>query len=228
MPWLVSLGVHVVLVLTVGILLASPLREPLAPQVDITLVGAPGPGRGAPAGGGGPSARAVVPRPERPETPQPEPPPRPVRRSTPVEPAPAPPRSLPMPSARDVLPDAAAASQAAQPVSGDAAASSADAPGSPFGTDVAWEGLARKLIRRRVPEFPTILSAIGQEVEMEARIWVAPSGIVTRVEITRGSGYIEVDASVEAALHDYVFSPVGGRTETVGTERFRFRLEKQD
>ena len=102
------------------------------------------------------------------------------------------------------------------------------ATGSPFGTDVAWEGLPRKLIRRHRPEFPTVLSAIGQEVELEARIWVAPSGNVTRVEITRSSGYIEIDADVEAALHDYLFSRVEGRTESVGTERFRFRLEKQD
>jgi outer membrane biosynthesis protein TonB len=129
-----------------------------------------------------------------------------------------------MPSARDVLADTAAAEQ---PVPG-AAASSVEAAGSPFGTDVAWEGLPRKLIRRRVPEFPTILSAIGQEVELEAKITVAPLGNVTRVEITRSSGYIDIDASVEAALHDFVFSQVEGRTETVGTERFRFRLEKQD
>ena len=73
-----------------------------------------------------------------------------------------------------------------------------------------------------------MLSAMGQEIEGEARISVAPSGIVTRVEITRSSGYIEIDASVEAALRDYLFSRVDGRAETAGTVHFRFRLEKQD
>ncbi len=109
-----------------------------------------------------------------------------------------------------------------------AAARSAEAAGSPSGIQVGWEGLPRKLIRRRIPEFPAVLSAMGQEIEGEARISVAPSGIVTRVEITRSSGYIEIDASVEAALRDYLYSPVDGRIETVGTVHFRFRLEKQD
>jgi hypothetical protein len=48
------------------------------------------------------------------------------------------------------------------------------------------------------------------------------------VEITRSSGYIEIDASVEAALRDYLFSRVDGRVETAGTVHFRFRLEKQN
>jgi len=73
-----------------------------------------------------------------------------------------------------------------------------------------------------------VLSAMGQEIEGEARISVAPSGIVTRVEITRSSGYIEIDANMEAALRDYLFSRVDGRIETVGTVHFRYRLEKQD
>jgi len=121
---------------------------------------------------------------------------------------------LPEPAAGDVLADAASISP--------------QASGSPTGTLVGWEGAERKLILRRNPEFPTVLSALGQEIEGEARISVAPSGIVTRVEITRSSGYIEIDASIEAALRDYLFSRVDGRIETVGTVHFRFRLEKQD
>ncbi len=42
------------------------------------------------------------------------------------------------------------------------------------------------------------------------------------------SGYIEIDASVEAALRDYLFSRVDGRVDSTGTVKFRFRLEKQD
>jgi TonB family protein len=93
---------------------------------------------------------------------------------------------------------------------------------------IAWEGTPRKIIRRRDPQFPSILSASGQEVECEAQVTVAPSGGVSRVEITKSSGYIEIDASVEAALRDYLFSRVDGRKDAVGTIRFRFRLEKRD
>jgi TonB family protein len=96
------------------------------------------------------------------------------------------------------------------------------------GEGIGWEGSARKLLRKRDPAFPAQLSAAGQEVECEARITVASSGVVTRVEITTSSGYIEIDASVEAALHDYLFSRASERKDTVGTIRFRFRLERQD
>jgi TonB family protein len=93
---------------------------------------------------------------------------------------------------------------------------------------IGWVGIQRRLISKRDPEFPAILPAIGQEIEGEAMISVAPSGIVTRVEITRSSGYIEFDASVEAALRDYLYSRVDGRMDTIGTVQFRFRLEKKD
>jgi TonB family protein len=96
------------------------------------------------------------------------------------------------------------------------------------GERIGWDGSARKVIRARDPAFPAQLSAAGQEVECEARITVAASGVVTRVEITRSSGYIEIDASVEAALRDYLFSRANERKDTVGTIRFRFRLERQD
>ena len=91
---------------------------------------------------------------------------------------------------------------------------------------VGWDTASRRLIRRRDPVFPAVLSVLGQEVECEARITVGPSGGVTRVEITRSSGYTEIDAGVEAALRDYLFSRADG--STAGTVRFRFRLEKTD
>ena len=65
-------------------------------------------------------------------------------------------------------------------------------------------------------------------MEGEARIKVAPSGAVVSVEITRSTGYIEVDASVLAALRDYLFSRVDSRVDALGTVKFRFRLEKTD
>jgi TonB family protein len=65
-------------------------------------------------------------------------------------------------------------------------------------------------------------------VECEALITVAPSGVVTHVDITKSSGYTEIDASVEAALREYLFSRGDGRADTVGTVKFHFRLERLD
>jgi TonB family protein len=62
----------------------------------------------------------------------------------------------------------------------------------------------------------------------EALITVCPAGNVTGVEITKSSGYTEIDASVEAALREFLFSQVDGRKDAVGTVGCRFRLEKQD
>ena len=206
MPWLVSLGAHLVLLLVVGILLIAPVREPLALRVDVTLVGAPGAGRGVLRAGGSSTTGRFVPRPPRGDVL----PPAVSSRTTPAIPATAaaptarpvvPVSSLPTPAAKDVLADTASVSAS----SSSPGSSSAEASGSPLGTQLGWEGLPRKLIRKRTPEFPTVLSLMGQEIEGEARISVAPSGVVTRVEITRSSGYIEIDASVEAALRDYLF-----------------------
>ncbi|MCX7038556.1 MAG: TonB family protein [Spirochaetes bacterium] len=138
------------------------------------------------------------------------------------------------PSPRDVLADLPAPAAAPTPSSGTSAALAAltrDAviaalPSS--GAQIGWEGAARKLIRRRDPQFPRILSATGQEVECVARISVSPSGTVARVDIVKSSGYTEIDASIEGALRDYLFSKVEGKQNAIGTVSFRFRLEKRD
>lgn len=128
-----------------------------------------------------------------------------------------------VPAAADVLSDLARTGPG--PVGGTGGEAGVISGG---GAEIGWNGTARRLLRRRDPQFPVVLSAAGQEVEGEARITVSPLGNVTRVEITRSSGYIEIDASVEAALRDYLFAQVNGRSDTVGTVRFRFRLEKTD
>jgi outer membrane biosynthesis protein TonB len=67
-------------------------------------------------------------------------------------------------------------------------------------------------------------------VDCEARITVTALGVVSHVEITRSSGYTEIDAGVEAALRGYLFSRdygFGGKT-AVGIVKFRFRLERYD
>jgi TonB family protein len=222
-PWLVSIGAHCAALLIVGVLLASTPGLALSPPVEITLAGAPGSGRGGPVTDS-PLARAgAAPR----STGAPKKGVAPRSAGVPEAPAPLPLNArAPAPAAEETTPgvpdvpgDTASAVPASEPL---------DAGGSPSGTMVGWVGIQRRLIHKPVPDFPAILSAIGQEIEGEAMISVAPSGIVTRVEITRSSGYIEFDASVEAALRDYLYSRVDGRTDTVGTVQFRFRLEKKD
>jgi TonB family protein len=218
LPWLVSIGAHLSGLVVVAVLLAHPAGIVPAPRVDITFAGAPGAGRGALRSGPAPAGGATAPMQSPAAAPAGE---QSARQSPASADAAAVPGSrwmpygsLPAPAASDVLADTAAVSPGST--------------GSPSGTVVGWEGVQRKLIRKRNPEFPTVLSAIGQEIEGEARINVDPSGNVTRVEITRSSGYIEIDASVAEALRYYLFSRVEGRIETVGTVHFRFRLEKQD
>ncbi|MGO9409149.1 MAG: TonB family protein [Spirochaetia bacterium] len=65
-------------------------------------------------------------------------------------------------------------------------------------------------------------------IAIAARITVSAAGSVARVEITKSSGYTEIDASVEAALRELLFSQVEGTKDAVATVKFRFRLEKQD
>ena len=256
MPWLVSLGTHAAALAAVAVALAlSP--HSIRPVMDVLLVGGSG-SRGAqlPARAGlraGPPDREALPQQPSARSGMPA-----TARGVPRSavaaggskgPVPSSPDiwslnasrtgALPgsaTPSAGDVLNDTeSAAAQAGAPdaVGTPDSRASAAAGGAPGGqastaTEWGWQGLPRRLMHRINPEFPTLLSQQGQEVEVEARITVAPSGMVTRVEITRGSGYIEIDANVADALRGYLFSRVDGREDSTGTVKFRFRLEKQD
>jgi TonB family protein len=233
MPWLISAGAHLGALSVMALVLTAPAPLPVIRGLDVSLVegSIPGPG-GSPPSRGLSRTRPVAPAPPEfaPAHPQnaysgPSPAAVPpsgeaLSRKAP-QPSPLLPTRVPTPSAGDVLQDVAAV--AAGP-GGEPQGVANGFGGSSWG----WQGQPRRLIRKRDPEFPAVLSAAGQEIEGEARITVAPSGTVTRVEITRSSGYIEIDASVEAALRDYLFSRVDGTADTVGTVQFRFRLEKQD
>ena len=219
LPWLVSLGAHLAGLVLVGLLLAHQAGIVLVLPVDITFAGAPGTGRGALQSGHSAVGRSAAPsQPPRASAGDSEEAARSSGRSA---------DTIAVPGSRQASADAVPAPTTSD-VLADTAAVSPSATGSPTGTMVAFEGVQRKLIRKRDPEFPTVLSAIGQEVEGDLRIAIAPSGLVTRVEITRSSGYIEIDASVADALRDYLYARVDGRNDTVGTVHFRFRLEKQD
>ncbi|MGA2478995.1 MAG: TonB family protein [Spirochaetia bacterium] len=221
MPFVISLALHAALVTLLGFA-AFRAPAPVVSQraVDILVVsprGSPVPrGDGAPVQPGSGKARSpqlVRPRPTYDAAQGAESADQPDFGS----PAAA---AFPMPAAADVLSDA-------HPDRSGAAGSLAG-NGLPEGTQFGWEGATRKLVRKRNPVVPAILSTAGQEVECQARITVSPSGGVTHVEIVSSSGYIEIDASVEAALRDYLFSRVDGRKDEVGTVRFHFRLERLD
>lgn len=234
-PWVVSLMLHAgILLVPVGILLAPvPKTAGALGGVDVAIVASVGPGAEAAEAGASAMAAEIVrlPRPgiqpgkltmaALPKVSSDLP-----NGVSPVEGlgSAASDNSLFQPAAQDVLADVAAVSLTSPQTTAAAAPEGAQSPG----TRIGWEGAPRKLIRKRDPQFPNVLSATGQEIEGEARITVAPSGVVTRVDITRSSGYTEIDASVEAALRDYLFSRVDGQVDAVGTVRFRFRLEKQD
>ena len=215
LPWAMSLGIHGVVLLIPLSLIVSPAARPSpSTGVEISLVTAAGKagstlGTRDPGAAGRPASVAAG----RPPG------------VAPLGPAANANGSMPLPSAQEVLSDLAALSPSPQEPG-----TTIGAPLSTLsqGTQIGWAGAQRKLLRKRNPDFPSLLSAMGQEIEGEARITVAPSGAVVRVEITRGSGYIEIDASVEAALRDYLFSRVDGRENAIGTVRFRFRLEKLD
>jgi hypothetical protein len=218
MPWVISLGLHVALV----ILLAAATYRASVPgvnqqAVEILVVGARGSAisqggsgetQGQPGHGKARATGLTMQRPIHDAD-------RGVDQPVSGSPLTA---AFPVPNATDVLSDVPSAGSA----------NAAEGTGQSEGTQFGWEGPARKLLRKRNPVFPSFLSTEGQEVECQARITVMPSGRVRHVEIISGSGYIEIDAIVEAALRDYLFSRVDGRKDAVGTVRFHFRLERQD
>jgi TonB family protein len=154
---------------------------------------------------------------------------RPVMKPKPV---PAVPRSrdsaLPEPkdAARPTEEDARVPDAA--PPTRDESEALAGTPG--MSAEIGWENASRSVVRRGTLSFPRVLSALGQEAECEARITVTPLGMVSNVEITRSSGYTEIDASVETALRGYVFTRDYGleKKNAIGIVKFRFRLERLD
>jgi protein TonB len=234
LPWIASLGVHAVLVFVPVGLSVSPSRPPVE-ELRVTVSLAAGPGIAAERAGSGfalgNGAAVALPKPggrsaRLAALPSPPVSIRPLPSVSPLDDRPAmlPSDALPLPSAQEILADLQDSAPRLDTDTPDAA------PGAQVrgGAQIAWPGSPRKIIRWRDPEFPSVLSATGQGAECEARITVAPSGTVIRVEMTKSSGYTEIDASVEAALRDNVFSRVSGTTNAVATVKYRFRPEKQD
>ena len=252
--FLVSLGVHLALLLTLVLLKGPQVPEirqrrvvvelsrrrelPERPQTgrQPTPPGAPAPDTRPAAGSldlSGPRTLAVPVGPAPEQTPP--------ARSRPVEVgraalasaprpeaavAPAPQVRVAAPSPEEILAD--------MPVPGAAAgrqdAVGRDSPvrGYPDAGALEWGGRERKVLKAARPEFPQVLVREAQEVDVEAAFWVARSGQVTRVEITGSSGYSTVDRAVERALFNYLFEPSPVEQEDTGRIRFRFRLERMN
>ncbi len=95
------------------------------------------------------------------------------------------------------------------------------------GREFKWESGKRKLIKSTGLRFPEILLEEGQEVDVEATFFVAPSGQVIQVEITRSSGYTLVDRAVERTVAGYFFEESQVDRREKGVIRFHFRLERR-
>ncbi len=216
LTWIITLVFHAALIAICAVILVSaPTRSAREIGIDLSLQPSAGTG-----GAGEPDAASLPVKSARP-----------VRPKVSGHPAVSGSARHGVESNEDPLPAASAVEapfvRPAEVRVEDASQDSSGAQPAP-GDGIGWDGSGRKLVHWRDPAFPAQLSAAGQEVECEARITVAASGAVRRVEITRSSGYIEIDAGVEAALRDYLFSRINERKDTVGTIRFRFRLERQD
>jgi len=94
-------------------------------------------------------------------------------------------------------------------------------------TALEWKGRQRQLLRGLELNFPELLAEKGLEVDVEAAFAVAPSGQVTRVEITRSSGFASVDRSVEQAMYNTLFEVSSGQEEDQGRISLHFRLERK-
>lgn len=128
-----------------------------------------------------------------------------------------------VPSAREVLADLPAAPAAPARDTARTAAAAAEPD-----VRIGWSGAARTVVRSVHPRYPAVLSASGQEAEVVLRITVTPLGAVVDVEIIRSSGYTEVDAAVETALRQWIFSRSEGKRNALGTVSYRFPLERRD
>jgi TonB family protein len=221
-PWIASLFAHALLVLLVP--LSVDLGSRRAPAVERRVVlqfEDEVPSRAQPSAPSGPTiAASDLPLPSRPPLPD-----EPAVGTAPavryaIGPSAAAPEAAP--SAREVLD-----SLPPVPVVASAAAR-ADAASAAPTVKVEWTGTPRTLIREKKLAFPAVLSTTGQEAEVVARITVSPLGQVIDVEITRGSGYTEIDAAVELALRQCLYARIEGKQNQIGTVYYRFPLEKRD
>ena len=222
-PWIASLLAHVLLVLLVPLSVdLGSRREPAVERRVVLQFEDEVPSRVEPSAPAGPAiSTSDLPLPSRPSLPD-----APSIETAPVMASAIGPSAVATtdaaPSAREILDSLPAVTVAST------TAARTDAAASTPTVRVEWSGTPRTLSREVKPRFPAILSTTGQEAEVVARITVSPLGAVIDVEITRGSGYIEIDAAVELALRQCLYARIEGKQNQIGTVYYRFPLEKRD
>lgn len=86
----------------------------------------------------------------------------------------------------------------------------------------------RRILEQIQPGYPQAARRSGFEGDVRLRVWVAPEGRVSRVEVVRLSGTPEMDKRAAEALKRWRFAPLpeGGSPVTQwGEITMRFRLE---
>lgn len=219
----------------------SFVAQPMAPQKEVAPPGpevkpVPEPMPAAP--------EKPAPKPQRQQAAAPKPlPPKP--RVNPVKPAPQTQRKAPVqPKAPDLQALLNARQNAGTPSEEqrlaalrDKAVSGADAKtpdtpsGLPKGTPTTSGSglsgaLANRTIARQVnPVYPDHAQRVGDEGQVVVRLWVGPSGVVSRVEVVRSSGRSYFDRAAIAAARQWRFSPMPeGSGEQFGDLPLNFEL----
>lgn len=85
----------------------------------------------------------------------------------------------------------------------------------------------RRILEQIQPGYPESARRQGSEGDVRLRVWVAPEGRVSRVEVVRLSGTPEMDKRAVEALKRWKFAPLpeGGASTQWGEITLRFRLE---
>jgi protein TonB len=87
------------------------------------------------------------------------------------------------------------------------------------GVDLA-KGATRKILY--IPPFPK-LRATELPSTFQAKLWVEPSGRVSRVEVLKRSGVPEIDSALVQFLRSIKFEPIEGNIIQTGIITFRFK-----
>lgn len=97
-----------------------------------------------------------------------------------------------------------------------------------LGTGLSGDLGQRRILEQIQPGYPQAARRAGSEGDVRLRVWVAPEGRVSRVEVVRLSGTPEMDKRAVEALKRWRFAPLpeGGSPVTQwGEITMRFRLE---
>lgn len=144
-----------------------------------------------------------------------------VRTATTRAPAPAPAaptptlrepvsRSAPLVAAETVPTEpgpVAASAPVAEGVRAEAAAATGPRASAPAAPSVVPPSFGAAYLRNPAPRYPPDARRDGAEGTVLLRVWVAPDGAATRVEIDRSSGHRALDAAALGAVRNWRFVP---------------------